>query len=97
MPVMDYGGIVTAAQGTFDLNDNTETVLNTALIYVAEDTVFSRIEVDGDTGTDVKADYVKVAATAVKAGVMLTPRLSKNHLRFSAVTLVSGSVVLIEG
>lgn len=94
---MDYGGIITAAQGTFVVNDTTEVVKNAAAIYVAEDTVFSRIEVNGDTSTDVKAYYIQTPTTAVKAGSLLTPIGVNSDIRFSAVTLTSGSVILILG
>lgn len=97
MGVMDYGGIMTAAQGTFVINDTAEVVANAAAIYVLEDTVFSRIEVNGDTATDVKADYIQTVGTAVKAGALLTPIGEESDIRFSAVTLTSGSVVLILG
>lgn len=97
MGVMDYGGIMTAAQGTFVVNDTAEVVSNAAAIYVLEDTVFSRIEVNGDTATDVKADYIQTVGTAVKAGALLTPIGGESDIRFSAVTLTSGSVVLILG
>lgn len=97
MAVMDYGGIMTAAQGTYIVNNTAEVVKNAAAIYVLEDTVFSRIEVNNDTGTDAKADYIQTAATAVKAGALLTPIGEASDLRFSAVTLTSGSVVLILG
>lgn len=94
---MDYEAIITAANGTFVVNDTAEVVLNAAAIYVLEDTVFSRIEVNGDTATDVKADYIQTAATAVKAGALIRPIGGESDIRFSAVTLTSGAVVLILG
>ena len=97
MAVMDYGGIVTAAQGTFVVNGTAEVVMNAAAIYVLEDTVFARIEVNNATGTDAKADYIQTVLTAVKAGALLTPISEDADIRFSAVTLTSGSVVLILG
>ena len=86
--------LISAQFGTFVVNDIAEVQKKAVGIYVAEDTVFSRIEVDGDAGTDVKANYIQTPATAVKAGVLLTP-LEGNDSSFYAVTLTSGSVVLI--
>ena len=91
---MGYEALISAQYGTVVVNDTTEVVGQYMGIYVAEDTVFARIEVDGDTGTDVKANYITTAATAVKAGVLLTP-LEGTDEEFSAVTLTSGSVVMI--
>lgn len=86
--------LIDAQYGTFIVNDTTEVVKNAIGIYIAEDTVIARIEVDGDTATDVKADYIQTPATAIKAGILLTP-LEGNDSKFSAITLTSGSVVLI--
>ena len=86
--------LIGAQYGTYIINGTVEVAKNAIGIYVAEDTVFARIEVDGDTGTDVKADYIQTPATAVKAGVLITP-LGGNDIFFNAVTLTSGSVVLI--
>ncbi len=94
---IDPLSLMTAERGTFVVNDTTEVVMNAAAIYVLEDTVFSRIEVDGDTATDVKADYIQTVGSAVKAGALLRPIAEEADTRFSAVTLTSGSVVLIIG
>lgn len=91
---MGYEELISAQYGTIVVNDTTEKVIDCQAIYVAEDTVFARIEVDGDTGTDVKGDYITTPGTAVKAGVLLTP-LEGTDQYFSAVTLTSGSVVLL--
>lgn len=85
--------LITAQYGVFVINDNTETVKKALGIYVLEDTVISRIEVGAQTDTDVKDNYIKVAATALKAGCLITPIAGDDY--FSAVTLTSGSVALI--
>jgi hypothetical protein len=82
-----------AQQGTYTVNDTTRAVKRCMAIYVAEDTVFAKIEVENDT-TDVKADYISTPATAVKAGTLIT---SIQDDFFSAITLTSGSVTLILG
>lgn len=86
--------LANATYGTIILNDITEKEGQFLGIYVLEDTVFSRIEVDGDTATDVKANYITTPATAVKAGALIRP-LAGTDQEFSAITLTSGSVVLI--
>ena len=91
---MGYEEISSAQFGTIILNDTTEKEGQFLGMYVLEDTVFSRIEVDGDTATDVKANYITTPATAVKAGALITP-LEGTDQEFSAITLTSGSVVLI--
>lgn len=90
---MAYQELISAQFGTYVVNDTTEVEKNAIGIYVAEDTVFSRIEADGQTATDVKANYIQTPATAVKAGVTLTPQGGDDY--FSAITLTSGSVILI--
>jgi len=89
---MTNSGELIAINGVVIINDTAEKVLNSDSYYVAEDTVIARIEVNGDTATDVLADYITVPATGVKAGVLITPQ--KGHY-FSAITLTSGSVVAI--
>ena len=84
-----------ARKGGVVVNDSTEYVKKCVAYYVAEDTVIARIEVDGVTATDEKGNYITTAATAVKAGVLLTPLDSEQHTVFSAITLTSGSVVAI--
>jgi len=84
-----------ARKGGYVVNDTTEYVKNCVGYYCAEDTVIARIEVDGVTATDEKANYISTAATAVKGGVLLTPLDSEEHTVFSAITLTSGSVVAI--
>lgn len=89
---MTNSGELIAANGTVIVNDVIEYVANADSYYVAEDTVVARIEINGDTVTDVKASYITTAATAVKAGVLITPQKGDY---FSAITLTSGSVVVI--
>ena len=86
---MGYQEIISAQYGTYTVNDTTEAEKNAIGIYVASDAVFSRIEVDGATATDVKANYISTPATAVSAGTLLTPQGGDDY--FSAVTLTSGS------
>lgn len=86
--------VMSGSAGAIVLNDTTEKVFNCDMIVALEDTVIARIEVDGDTATDVKATYVTTAATAIKKGAILTPEGSHDY--FSAVTLTSGSVNLVK-
>jgi hypothetical protein len=88
----NYHANATGAKGTYVVNDTTEAVKNHAGIFCNEDTVIARIEINGDTGTDVKANYISTAATALKKGVLLT---AQGDDYFSAVTLTSGSVTLV--
>ena len=89
---MTNNGRLIAQNGTYLVNDTTEYVANAEAYYMAEDTVIARIEINGDTVTDVKANYISTPATAVKGGVLLTP-LGDDY--FSAITLTSGSVTVI--
>jgi hypothetical protein len=89
---MTNSGELIAQNGVIIVNDAVENVVNADSYYVAEDTVIARIEVNGDTATDVKANYISTPATAVKGGVLITPQ---SGAYFSAITLTSGSVVVI--
>jgi hypothetical protein len=89
---MTNSGELIAQNGVIVVNDAVENVVNADSYYVAEDTVIARIEVNGDTATDVKANYISTPATAVKGGVLITPQ---SGAYFSAITLTSGSVVVI--
>jgi phage gp45-like len=89
---MTNNGRLIAQNGTYIVNDTTEYVANAEAYYMAEDTVIARIEINGDTVTDVKANYISTPATAVKGGVLLTPQ---GDDYFSAITLTSGSVTVI--
>lgn len=90
---MGYQETISAQYGTYTVNDTTEAEQRAIGIYVAADTVFSRIEVDGETSTDVKANYISTPTTAVTAGTIITPKGGDDE--FSAVTLTSGQVTLI--
>lgn len=89
---MTNNGRLIAQNGTYLVNDTTEYVANAEAYYMAEDTVIARIEINGDTVTDVTSSYISTPATAVKGGVLLTPQ---GDDYFSAITLTSGSVTVI--
>ena len=89
---MTNSGELIAINGVVVINDTAEKVLKKKKNYVAEDTVIARIEVNGDTATDVLSSYITTPATGVKAGVLITPQRGDY---FSAITLTSGSVVAI--
>lgn len=81
--------VLVASQGTIVVNDTNEKTVTHDAIFVLEDTVFNSIKV---AGVDIKADLISTPGTAVKAGAMLR---ASGARKFSAVDLVSGSVVLI--
>ena len=87
-------GFLRANKGTFIVNDTVEKNGRFAGIYVSSDAVFARIEVESDTGTDVKADYIAAVGTLVPAGTLMTPQTNEDDY-FSAITLTSGTVTLI--
>jgi hypothetical protein len=87
-----HTGLMSASNGTIVVNDTDELVVNANGFFMNEDTVIARIEINGVTATDVKADYITTPATAVKSGVLITP---KGNDYFSAITLSSGSVTVI--
>lgn len=80
-----------AALGTFIVNGTTEVTRPIASIVVLQDTVFTSIK---SNGVDVKANYIQVPATAVKAGAIIAPQDAEN---FTGVRLTSGSVALVLG
>ena len=82
---------MTASKGTFNVNNTVEKVVDFFAFEVKEDTVIARIEINGDTATDVKANYIANPAVAVKAGLIT----SQGDDYFSAITLTSGSVELL--
>lgn len=90
---MGYQELISAQYGTYTVNDTNEAVKNAIGIYVAADTVFARIEVDGEDATDVKANYISTPGTAVSARTLITPKGGDDY--FSAITLTSGEVTLI--
>jgi hypothetical protein len=89
-PILDR---ISASAGTIVVNDTNEySARSFHSIFFPEDTVVARIEINGATATDVKANYITTAATAVKANTLMT---SQGDDYFSAITLTSGSAVLI--
>lgn len=91
MAVRTWNEIITAAAGTIILNDtDAYTAKQVSAIYVLEDTVFNTLT---DNAGNDKDDYITTAATAVKAGALITPFDKQNV--FTNVDLTSGSVVLI--
>jgi hypothetical protein len=91
MSVRAWHEIVTAAAGTVILNDTTAYTDPISAIYVLEDTVFNVLT---DDAGNVKGDYITTAATAVKAGALITP--FDKQKPFVNIDLTSGSVVLIK-
>lgn len=81
--------VLSAAQGTFIVNNTIEKTVDHDAIVALEDTVFSAIKI---AGVDVKSSYIAAPATAVKAGTIIRPL---NGKKFSGVTLTSGSVILV--
>ena len=81
--------VISASQGTFIVNDTNEKTINHDAIVVLEDTVFNAIKI---AGVDVKSSYIAATGTAVKAGAIIRPTDAQ---KFSAVDLVSGSVILV--
>jgi hypothetical protein len=86
---MNALGKLVAHQGTYIVNDTEEAFVKCDAIFIAEDTIFSKIVING---IDVKDQYVASNAIAIKAGIMITPR---GGYQFSSVKLVSGQVALI--
>jgi hypothetical protein len=89
MSLMNLDRLV-ATQGSFIVNNTTAKTTSFVGLLVLEDTVFSALRVDG---TDVKSTYIAATGTAVKAGALITGQ----GVKFSGVTLTSGSVALILG
>jgi hypothetical protein len=81
---------IVASRGTKIVNDTTELTATITGIFVLEDTIFNSIKV---AGSDVKSTYISTAATAVKAGALITGQ----GVNFSGVKLTSGSVNVILG
>jgi hypothetical protein len=89
MSLMNLDKLV-ASQGVFIVNNTTEKTAVFAGLLVLEDTVIASLKV---AGSDVKSTYIATPATAVKAGAYITGQ----GVKFSGVTLTSGSVALILG
>ena len=83
-------GELVANNGTYIVNNTTqvEGKLFDAII-VLEDTIFLEIFI-GEP--DVLSEYIANPAIAIKAGARITPM---NDLKFTSLTLVSGSVELV--
>jgi hypothetical protein len=81
--------VLSAAQGTFIVNNTVERTVNHDAIVVLEDTVFNSIKI---AGSDVKSSYIAATGTAVKAGAIIRPM---NGAKFSSVRLTSGSVIIV--
>ena len=81
---------MSAQAGVIIVNDGTAVVRQFHAVYVLEDTVFATL--DDSRGNSV-GDYITTAATAVKAGAMITPFDRNNP--FSEVELTSGSVAIV--
>lgn len=82
-----------AEDGVIVVNDTTEYSARRFYgFYVSADAVIASLEINGDTVTDVKADYFTTPASGVKAGVTIT---AHGDDTFSAITLTSGEVALI--
>jgi len=91
MSLRTWNEILTASAGTIVINDTTAyTTKPVYAVYVVEDTVFNVLT--DDAGND-KADYITTPATAVKAGVLITP--FDKQKPFINIDLTSGSVVAI--
>lgn len=87
------GEKMVADDGTFYVADTTEAEVDCDMIWIGEDTVFARIEVDDDEDADVRSKYLQPVGATVKKGAIIT--LKSPHKKFSAITLSSGSVNLI--
>jgi len=75
--------------GTYIVNNTTEFTAEIDAVYVAEDSVFSSIKVNGG---DRKDDYLADSSASIKAGVIIAPI---RGVKFSGVQLASGSIVAI--
>ena len=81
-----------AKNGTYTVNDtNAVTGKKFTSFYVSSDAVIADLEING-AATDVKANYISTAASAVSAGTVIT---AAGDDYFSGITLTSGEVTLI--
>ena len=84
---------MSAEDGVVVVNDTTEyDARRFNGFYVSEDAIIARLEINGDTATDVKDDYFTTPANGVKKNVTIT---ALGADVFSAITLTSGEVALI--
>lgn len=86
-PIFNVG-----VNATFEHNTVSEVVKDASALFISAAAVISRIEINGDTGTNAVADYIGTPATAVGINTFI---LAGFDNYFSAVTLVSGSVTMI--
>lgn len=82
---------LSAQNGTFVLTGTSEKTVDFVGFYVMEDCVLADLEDSADA--DVRTTYLTAAGDTIKAGVVI--RANSTHGYFSAITLTSGSVVLI--
>jgi hypothetical protein len=82
-------GKMAANAGTYVLNDTSEAIMKIKAIYIAEDTIFTKITING---VDVKSQYIADNSIPIRAGVMITP---KGGYLFASVQLTYGQVTLI--
>lgn len=80
---------IAAAQGTFIVNNTSEKTVDFDALQVCEDTVISSLKIGG---VEKKTEYIADTAGTLKAGTIIRPNGVE---KFSAVTLTSGSVVLV--
>jgi len=83
---------ISAANGTFTVNDALVNAKDFTGIYVGEDTVVTSIFLNGGS-TNVVSNYIKVPATAVKAGTIISIGTKLGY--GSSIQLASGSVTLV--
>ncbi len=86
-----YIARVCAPNGTFDVNNTVEKVIDFYAFDVLESSQIARIEINGDATTDVKEQYISAVGTAIKPGLVT----AKGADYFSAITLTNGSVRLL--
>ncbi len=82
-------GKMAGNNGTYVLNNTSEATMKIKAIYIAEDTIFTKITING---VDVKGQYISDNSIPVRAGVMITP---KGGYLFGSVQLTYGQVSLI--
>ena len=78
-------------RGTYTIVSTTEREIDAYMIRVDSDAVFSRIEINNDTTTDVRTTYLDTAGGTIPAGTIL---IAGESNWFSAITLTSGVVTL---
>jgi len=76
---------------TFLVNDTAKVTKNADTIILGATATVTRIEINGDSGTDVKDDYVQTPANAAGLEAVLKPGF-KNF--FSALQLGAGGAIM---